>query len=50
MLDLAAFEPATWIAPQWGVIAVFAFLLVAALAVTAWMIAIVLRGTATNHV
>lgn len=37
MLDAAGFEPATWIEPQWSVMAVFAVLLVAALGTTAWM-------------
>jgi len=43
MLDVAGFELPTWIEPQWGVIGIFAVLLVAALATTIWMAVIVLR-------
>jgi hypothetical protein len=38
-LDGAGFAPAQWIAPQWGPIAIFAVLLVAAIAVVIWMVA-----------
>ncbi len=44
MLDLANFQMTTRIEPQWGVIALFAVLLVAALATTAWMVKISLAG------
>ncbi len=44
MLDLAQFQVADRVDPQWGVIAIFAVLLVVALAVSAWMIAILLRA------
>ena len=42
MLQMAQFQPATWIEPQWGVIALFVVLLVAAFATTAWMAKLVL--------
>lgn len=42
MLRMAQFQPATWIEPQWGVIAIFVVLLVAAFATTAWMAKLVL--------
>jgi hypothetical protein len=42
MLRLAQFEATTWIEPQWGVIALFGALLVAAIATTAWMARLVL--------
>jgi hypothetical protein len=38
-LDGAGFAPAQWIAPQWGPIAIFAVLLVSAIAVVIWMVA-----------
>jgi hypothetical protein len=37
-LDLAQFQPVTWVAPQWGPIVIFAVLLVAALATVVWMV------------
>jgi len=46
MLELAGFQLPTWIEPQWGVIGIFAVLLVAALATTIWMAVIVLRPRA----
>lgn len=46
MLEAAGFRSASWVEPQWGVIAVFAVLLVAAFATTIWMIAIVVRRPA----
>jgi hypothetical protein len=46
MLEMAGFELPTWIEPQWGVIGIFAVLLVAALATTIWMAYIVLRPRA----
>ena len=42
MFALADFRVVTTIAPQWDVIALFAVLLVAALAATAWMVKIIL--------
>lgn len=42
MLRMAQFESTAWIEPQWGVIALFGVLLVAALATTAWMAKLVL--------
>lgn len=44
MLGIAGFEPTSWVAPQWGVIAVFALLLVAGLATTIWMVSLLLRA------
>jgi len=38
-LDAAGFAPAQWIAPQWGPIAIFAVLLVMAIACVVWMVA-----------
>ncbi len=43
MLEIAGFQLPTWIEPQWGVIAIFAILLVAGLATTVWMAFIVLK-------
>lgn len=40
MLTVARFVPTTEVAPQWGAIAVFAALLVAALGTTAWMLSL----------
>ncbi len=44
MLALAQFQVADRVDSQWGVIAIFAVLLVAALATTAWMVAVLLRA------
>ncbi len=44
MLGIAGFTSTPRIEPQWDVIAIFAVLLVAALATTAWMIAISVRA------
>jgi hypothetical protein len=44
MLRRAGVHSNPWVAPQWGPIAVFALLLVAALAVIVWMVAIFARG------
>lgn len=44
MLGIAGFTSAPRIEPQWDVIAIFVALLVAALATTAWMVAISLRA------
>jgi hypothetical protein len=43
MLQSIAFQPTTWIEPQWGVIAIFVALLVAAVATTVWMAGLLLR-------
>ena len=43
-LDTAGFQAVPWTVPQWGPIAVFAVLLVAAVAVVAWMVAALARG------
>ncbi|MGD8328847.1 MAG: hypothetical protein PVJ49_05375 [Acidobacteriota bacterium] len=43
-LDAAGFEPAAWVAPQWGVIVLFAVLLVVALAAVGWMVIALARG------
>jgi len=43
-LEASGFEPAPWVAPQWGVIALFAVLLVIALAAVAWMVIALARG------
>ena len=44
MLGIAKFEPATWVSPQWGVIAVFIALLIAGALTTAWMMSLLLRA------
>jgi hypothetical protein len=44
MLELANFQPVTWIEPQWSIIAIFAVLLVAALGVVAWMGMMLMRS------
>ena len=36
--------PATWVAPQWGAIALFLLLLVAALGLVWWMVRALVRG------
>jgi hypothetical protein len=36
-LDLAGYQPVNWVAPQWGPIAIFAVLLLAAAATVVWM-------------
>ena len=43
MLAEAGFAPTAWIEPQWGVLAIFAVLLVAAVATTGWMASLLLR-------
>jgi hypothetical protein len=43
MLGIAGFEQPTWVAPQWGVIAIFGVLLVAGVATTIWMISLLAR-------
>lgn len=40
---LAGFRPAEWVEPQWGIIAIFAVLLVGALGTVAWMTALLFR-------
>lgn len=46
MLAEAGFTPSVWVEPQWGVIAIFAVLLVGALAATGWMAWILARSPA----
>jgi len=36
-LELAGYQPVNWIAPQWGPIAIFLVLLVAAVGTVIWM-------------
>jgi hypothetical protein len=36
-LDLAGYQPVNWVAPQWGPIAIFVVLLVAAIGIVVWM-------------
>jgi hypothetical protein len=50
ILNAAGFQPATWIVPQWGPIAIFLVLLVAAIALVAWMVAVLLRRPAAAPV
>ncbi len=45
MLSRVEFHPATWIEPQWGVMAVFALLLVGAVATTVWMVRLLLSSS-----
>ncbi len=44
-LASAGYRPAEWVAPQWGMMAVFAVLLVVALALIGGMVAALARGT-----
>jgi hypothetical protein len=44
MLGIAHYEPATWVSPQWGVIAVFLALLIAGALTTVWMVSLLLRA------
>ncbi len=37
-LGAAGFQPATWVQPQWGAIAIFAVLLLSAIALVGWMV------------
>jgi hypothetical protein len=46
ILEAAGFQPATWVVPQWGPIAIFLVLLVAAIALVVWMVAVLLRAPA----
>jgi hypothetical protein len=43
-LEGAGYQPSAWIAPQWGLVALFALLLVAALALIGGMVAALARG------
>jgi ribose/xylose/arabinose/galactoside ABC-type transport system permease subunit len=45
VLQTAGLEPPSWVAPQWGPFAVFAVLLVAAIATIAWMATALAGGT-----
>lgn len=49
-LEAAGFEPAPWVAPQWGVIGLFVILLVIALAAVAWMVVALARGKGVAEV
>jgi hypothetical protein len=44
-LEAAGYDPTPWVAPQWGLILVFAVLFVVALAIIGWMIMVLARGT-----
>jgi hypothetical protein len=46
MLDAAGFQSATWVAPQWGPIAIFLVLLATAIALIVWMVAVLVRAPA----
>jgi hypothetical protein len=46
LLAAAGFQPATWVVPQFGPIAISLVLLVAAIALVAWMIAMLVRAPA----
>ena len=50
LLAAAGFEPARWIAPQWGPIAIFGVLLIVAVLLTAWMVATLVRAPAPGSV
>lgn len=43
-LETAGFQPVAWIVPQWGPVALFTLLLVAAIAVVVWMVVSLARG------
>jgi hypothetical protein len=43
MLEIAGFQGTTWIEPQWGLIAIFGALLIAAFVITTWMIVLVTK-------
>jgi hypothetical protein len=43
-LERAGFEPHPWVAPQWGPILLFAVLLVIALGLVVWMVAVFVRA------
>jgi len=45
-LEAAGYTPAAWVAPQWGLMLIFAVLLVAALALTGGMLVALARGGA----
>lgn len=45
-LEAAGFEPAPWVEPQWGVIGLFAILLLIALGAVTWMVVAIARGKA----
>jgi hypothetical protein len=48
-LALSGYDPVTWVAPQWGNIAVFAVLLLAGVATVIWMVRALLRGSDENQ-
>ena len=43
-LEAAGFQVQAWVEPQWGPIVIFAVLLVAAIAIIAWMVRALVRG------
>lgn len=43
-LEMAGYEPVGWVEPQWGIIAVFLVLLVAAIATVIWMVIKLAKG------
>lgn len=43
-LELAGYEPVGWVDPQWGIIAVFLVLMVAAIVTVVWMVLKLARG------
>lgn len=47
MLSATDFSITTWVEPQWGIIAAFAVLLIAALATTVWMATMLVRAPRT---
>jgi hypothetical protein len=47
-LEVAGFEPAPWVEPQWSVIGLFLLLLVVALGTVAWMVVAIARGGGRN--
>jgi hypothetical protein len=43
------FQPATWVQPQWGLIAIFVVLLVGAIATVAWMVRVLVQHAPPAH-
>jgi hypothetical protein len=46
LFEAMELQPASWVVPQWGPIVIFLGLLVAAIALVAWMVAVLLRAPA----
>ena len=42
-LDTAGFTPSAWVQPQWGNVALFLLLLLAAVATIVWMVLVLAR-------